>query len=73
MKLQSLIKQSAKLYLKEAGAYGKLLKDFNRVVEKVLLETTLAHFKNNISLSAKALGISRTSLYHKIEYHKIKR
>ena len=70
-KLTYLIQKAAKTYLKHAGPCGKLLKDLNSAFEKTILETTLKHFNHNISLSAKALGISRTSLYHKIKVHKI--
>lgn len=70
--LKQLIKKSAKQYLKQAGTYGKLLKDFHYAFEKILIETTLSHFEGNVSLSAKALGISRTSLYKKIDLYKLK-
>ncbi len=69
--LTELIQQAAKIYLKHAGTYGKMLYDLNTAFEKTILEVTLQHFKNNISLSAKALGISRTTLYKKIAFHKI--
>ena len=70
-KLTKLIQKAAQIYLKHAGAYGKMLYDLNTAFEKTILETTLEHFNYNISLSAKALGISRTTLYKKLAHHKI--
>lgn len=70
-RLTYLIQKACKTYLQHAGAYGKLLKDLNQAFEKTIIKTTLAHFNQNISLSAKALGISRTSLYQKIKHHKL--
>lgn len=68
--LTLLIQKSTKLYLKQAGPCGKLLKDFNHAFERTIIETTLQYFNYNLSLSAKALGISRTSLYKKLNHHK---
>ena len=70
-KLSGLIQQAAKIYLKHAGTYGKMLYDMNASFEKTMLETTLLHFDQNISVSAKALGISRTTLYKKMAFHRI--
>ena len=70
-RLTYLIQKSARTYLQHAGPCGKLLRDLTISFEKTIIETTLAHFKNNISLSAKALGISRTSLYQKIKHHQL--
>lgn len=70
-KLSKLIQKSAREYLRHAGSCGKLLKDFNKAFEKMLIQTTLDYYHNNLSQTAKALGISRTSLYKKIKIHKI--
>ena len=70
-KLSALIQQAAKIYLQHAGAYGKMLHDMNASFEKTMLEATLSHFSQNISMSAKALGISRTTLYKKMAFHRI--
>lgn len=70
-KLTVLIQDAAQVYLKHAGSYGKMLYDLNLAFEKTILETTLNHFNDNISTSAKALGISRTTLYKKLDLHRI--
>jgi len=38
-------------------------------VEAVLIEKTLARFEGNVKLAAKALGLSRSSLYRRLEKH----
>lgn len=70
-KLTKLIQKAAKEYLRQAGSYGKLLKDFSRAFEKILIQTTLEHYDHNLSASSKALGISRTSLYKKIKLYNL--
>ncbi|MCH9757723.1 MAG: Fis family transcriptional regulator [Proteobacteria bacterium] len=42
------------------------------VVEKELLQFTLAHCRGNISAAAKMLGMSRTTLTRKISVHKLR-
>ncbi|MCP8352323.1 helix-turn-helix domain-containing protein [Candidatus Synchoanobacter obligatus] len=69
--LQQIITQSATQYLQQAGTSGRLLYDFNKAFEKIIIETTLNFYQNNISSAAKALGISRTSLYKKIKHHNL--
>ncbi len=71
-KLTQLIEKSVQQYLKQAGTSGKLLYDFNNYFEKTIIRTTLMHFNHNLFLSAQALGISRTTLYKKLEKHSIK-
>lgn len=48
---------------------GTSLKD----AEKLVIEATIKHTDGNISLTAKILGIDRTTLYSKIEKYKIPR
>lgn len=69
--ISTLIQQSAENYLDKAGHCGKLLKDFNRAFEKVIIETTIGYYDNNLSLASKALGISRTTLYDKLKLYNI--
>jgi DNA-binding NtrC family response regulator len=71
-KLTQLIELAADKYLKQAGTSGKLLLDFNIWFEKTLIRSTLSHYDHNLSETAKALGISRTTLYKKIQRHSIK-
>lgn len=70
-KLTALIEEATVTYLKHAGKYGKILYDFNRAIEKPIIITTISHFNGNLSLAAKALGISRTTLYKKLVFHNI--
>ena len=69
--LTALIEEATHTYLKHAGKYGKILYDFNRALEKPIIVTTLSYFNGNLSLAAKALGISRTTLYKKLNFHNI--
>ncbi len=71
-KLTHLIEKSVQRYLKQAGTSGKLLYDFNNYFEKTILQSTLEHFDHNLFQSAQALGISRTTLYKKLEKYSIK-
>ena len=66
-KLKLLLEQAAQKYLAQAGTSGKLLHDFNQSFEKTLISLTLKHYNNNHSQAASALGISRTTLYKKIQ------
>ncbi|MDC3180521.1 helix-turn-helix domain-containing protein [Gammaproteobacteria bacterium] len=70
-KLTHLIENAVEKYLTQAGTSGKLLYDFNTYFEKTLLVATLAYFDQNLTQSAKALGISRTTLYKKIETYSL--
>jgi two-component system response regulator HydG len=49
-------------------AIGTTLKD----AEKRIIEATLRHTKGNVSLAAKILGIDRSTMYSKMERHKIR-
>ena len=40
--------------------------------EKLLIEATLKHTDGNVSLAAKVLGIDRSTLYSKLERHKLR-
>jgi|GEM_PF-5165431 transcriptional regulator with PAS, ATPase and Fis domain len=70
-KLTQLIQKASRKYLKQAGPYGKLLKDFTQEFEKIIIVETLDYYSNNLSLSAKSLGISRNSLYKKIKSYNL--
>ena len=43
-----------------------------RDAEKAVIEATLQHTKGNVSLAAKILGIDRSTIYSKMERHKIR-
>jgi transcriptional regulator of acetoin/glycerol metabolism len=47
---------------------GTKLKD----AEKFIIEATLQHADGNVSLAAKILGIDRSTMYSKMERHKIR-
>jgi two-component system response regulator HydG len=47
---------------------GTSLKD----AEKTIIAATLRHAKGNVSLTAKILGIDRSTMYSKMERHKIR-
>jgi transcriptional regulator of acetoin/glycerol metabolism len=40
-------------------------------VERLLIQKALARFDGNVSSAAKALGLSRSALYRRIERHKL--
>lgn len=48
---------------------GKTLKDARDEVECYLVHTTIENNKGNLAMAAKALGISRPTLYHLIRKH----
>jgi len=47
---------------------GTTLKD----AEKLIIEATLQHTDGNVSVAAKTLGIDRSTMYSKMESHKIR-
>ena len=47
---------------------GTTLKD----AEKLIIEATLQHTDGNVSVAAKTLGIDRSTMYSKMERHKIR-
>ncbi len=64
-KLRLLIQQATLNYLRQAGTAGKLLSVFTQTFEKIIIQTTLEYYEGNYAKTAKALGISRTTLYKK--------
>jgi DNA-binding NtrC family response regulator len=40
-------------------------------VERVLIQKALARFGGNVSAAAKALGLSRSALYRRLQHHKL--
>ena len=49
-----------------------IFEDFNlETVEKILIQKTLKKHRGNISNAAKELGLTRTSLYRRMEKHGI--
>jgi len=47
---------------------GTSLKD----AEKLIIEATLKHTDGNVSLAAKILGIDRSTMYSKMERHRLR-
>ena len=69
--LTQLIQDASQNYLKHAGKHGKMLRDLGFAFEKPMLLAALSYFDHNLSYCAKALGISRTTLYKKLKLHNI--
>jgi DNA-binding NtrC family response regulator len=62
--------QTADLNLRAAGEAGTRLEDLSlEEVERLLIQKALARFEGNVSAAAKALGLSRSALYRRLERH----
>jgi Fis family transcriptional regulator len=67
------VKQTIDLYFSQLNGhdavniYAMVINE----VEKPLLESTLNHMNNNQSKAARSLGLSRSTLRKKLEFHRI--
>ena len=53
----------------EAGAAGRMEDLSLEEVEKLLIQKAVARFQGNVTAAAKALGLSRSALYRRLEHH----
>ncbi|HEY6807243.1 MAG TPA: sigma-54 dependent transcriptional regulator [Gemmatimonadales bacterium] len=62
--------RTADLNLRAAGEAGARLEDLSlEEVERLLIQKALARFEGNVSAAAKALGLSRSALYRRLQRH----
>jgi DNA-binding NtrC family response regulator len=58
------------LSLRGAGGASQRLEDMSlEEVERVLIAKTMARFDGNVTLAAKALGLSRSAMYRRLQRH----
>ena len=58
------------LALRASESGGGRLEDLSlEEVEKVLIQKTVARFQGNVTAAAKALGLSRSALYRRLQHH----
>jgi transcriptional regulator of acetoin/glycerol metabolism len=62
----------ADLALRSGGAGPGRIEDLTlEEVEKLVIQKALSRFDGNVSQAAKALGLSRSALYRRLETHEI--
>jgi transcriptional regulator of acetoin/glycerol metabolism len=60
------------LNLRPAGEGAARLEDMSlEEVERVLIQKALTRFEGNVSAAAKALGLSRSALYRRLQRHSL--